>query len=299
MTGTGAAGRPEEEIGLRYWAPDGRLGMYFGSMYLFTSQAPGYRGIIRADMPHLRFLLSSGGHYEFGDGRHEPIPPVGLLGPTMRATRFVLDGPARVIGVPLKPLGWEALGCGSAHLWTDRLYDGAAVRDTGFATMRGALVAAGDEDGALDAVVLALWAFLARRLTPVAPAVARIVSLIDHWLLDGEVPRIERIVARSGLSARQLARYTNRLYGAPPKLLARKYRALSCAPGILVEKKNWTDLCDGGGFYDQSHFIREIKQFLGYTPNQLLHGPEPMARMTVNSANMVGNLTPLDYPDAA
>ncbi|MFX4827852.1 hypothetical protein ABTB65_19075, partial [Acinetobacter baumannii] len=39
-------------------------------------------------------------------------------------------------------------------------------------------------------------------------------------------------------------------------------------------------LCDG--FYDQSHLIREVKQFTGLTPGQLLAAPSPLARMTID-----------------
>ena len=114
------------------------------------------------------------------------------------------------------------------------------------------------------------------------------VSKIDSWLSDTDSPQIEDIVAATGLSARQLARYTNRLYGAPPKMLARKYRALRCASQIVIDKKNWTELCTEGNFYDQSHFIREIKQFLGLTPHQLLNDPTMVAKLTVQRRALTG-----------
>lgn len=282
----------EDTVGLHYWLPDEAGRFFFGSAYLFTTCSETYGGIVRAEMPQLRFLLSGSGFYEFSDGRIEPVPDVGLVGPTMNATRFTLRGAARVIGVPVLPLGWLALGCGAANHWVDRLYDGAPLRDPAFAAQHEALRTAVD----IGAAVAGLQAFLAGRLQPVSPAMRELVSQIDHWLLDGGVPRLERIVADTGLSARQLSRYTNRLYGAPPKLLARKYRALRCASRIVLEKKNWSDLCDGGRFYDQSHFIREIKQFLGYTPHQLLHEPSTIARLAMIGSNRVGRLTPLPCP---
>jgi len=282
----------EDAVGLRYWGPDEGGRFFFGAIYLFTTHSETYRGIVRAEMPQLRFLLSGSGFYEFPGGRTEAIPGVGLVGPTMKATRFTLRGKARVIGVPVLPLGWQALGCDAANHWVDRLYDGDPLSDPAFQAQYEALRAAAD----IDRAVAGLQAFLGKRLRPVPPSTQRLVSLIDHWLLDGGVPQLDRIVADTGLSARQLSRYTNRLYGAPPKLLARKYRALRCATRIVLEKKNWSELCDGGRFYDQSHFIREIKQFLGYTPHQLLHEPSTMSRLAAGSRNMVGNLAPLPHP---
>lgn len=246
-------------------------------------------------MPQLRFLLSSQGYYRFHDGQMVPVPEVGYLGPTMQASRFVLQGEVRVLGVPVLPLGWLALGFDSAHLWANRIYAGRDAPDEGYRDQLKALRFADAREAAglegLDCAVAGLCRFLEGRLKPVSPAMVRLVSLIDQWLIGEDSPRIEDLVAMTGLSARQIARYTNRAYGAAPKLLARKYRALRCARQIVVEKKNWTDLCDDDKFYDQPHFIREIKQFLGYTPYQLLHDPATVARLAVESRNMIGHLS--------
>src|SRR3990167_650492 len=144
--------------------------------------------------------------------------------------------------------------------------------------------ATSDIEGAING----LWSFLRAQLRPARAAMVDLVSRIDTWLSDSDSPRVEDIVEATGLSARQLARYTNRLYGAPPKLLARKYRALRCASQIVIDKKNWTELCDEGNFYDQSHFIREIKQFLGHTPHQLLNDPTAVARLTMQRRALTG-----------
>lgn len=271
-------------VSLRYWEPEEDLRYYIGSIYLFTTSTPGYRDMTRADMPQLRFMLSSGGIYTFFDGTAAETPDVCMLGPTMGATGFVLREAARVIGVSVLPLGWLALGCGDANRCADRLYDVAEVHGAAWRDQLDRLRTASDMDHAVDG----LWDFLRDRLSLVGPAMIDLVSKIDTWLSESDSPRVESIVEATGLSARQLARYTNRLYGAPPKLLARKYRALRCASQIVIDKKNWTELCDEGNFYDQSHFIREIKQFLGHTPHQLLNDPTAVARLTVQRRALTG-----------
>ncbi len=271
-------------VSLRYWEPEDDLRYYIGSVYLFTTIAPGYRDMTRADVPQLRFMLSSGGVYTFYDGTAAETPEICMLGPTMGATGFVLREEAKVIGVSVLPLGWLALGCGDAQRWSDRLYDVAEMHGPPWQDRLERLRAAPDMDEAIDG----LWSFLRSQLKPVNNAMVDLVSKIDAWLSESDSPRVEDIVAATGLSARQLARYTNRLYGAPPKLLARKYRALRCASQIVIDKKNWTELCDEGNFYDQSHFIREIKQFLGHTPHQLLNDPTAVARLTVQRRALTG-----------
>lgn len=274
----------EAKVSLRYWEPSEELRYFFGSMYLFSASSPDYRDMTRADMPQMRFMISAGGEYEFHDGRRAKTPEICMIGPTMGATRFELDGPARVLGVSVLPLGWLALTNDSAHDWADRLCDLEKNGDSGYRERLNALRQCSD----IDAEVEKTWAFLEARLKPVPSAMIDLVAKIDAWLSDSDSPLIDEIVEATGLSARQLARYTNRLYGAPPKLLARKYRALRCASQIVIDKKNWNELCDEGNFYDQSHFIREIKQFLGHTPHQLLSDPTAVARLTVQRRALTG-----------
>lgn len=280
------AGEVGERVGLHYWEPSERMRYFFGSIYYFTAFLPTYRDMTRADMPQLRFMISSTGDYEFHDGQTAPTPEICMLGPTMGATGFALRGEARVLGVSVLPLGWLALGCESAHIWTDRLYDAEKVHGAQYRDELHALRSA--TDGGMDGAVERIWSFLESQLMPVPDQMVDLVSKIDGWLSDSDSPQIDEIIEATSFSARQLARYANRLYGAPPKLLARKYRALRCASQIVIDKKNWTELCEEGSFYDQSHFIREIKQFLGHTPHQLLSDPTAVARLTVQRRALTG-----------
>jgi AraC-like DNA-binding protein len=103
-------------------------------------------------------------------------------------------------------------------------------------------------------------------------------------------PRIESLADVTGLSQRQLARLTNKYYGCPPKLLARKYRALRCSARIALDQESWQALCEDGRFYDQSHFIREIKHFIGLTPHQLQTEPTAVAQLTLLRRSLGGDV---------
>lgn len=284
MVNVGQITQPEPPVSLRYWEPSEQLRFFFGSIYLFTADLTEYQDMTRADMPQLRFMLSGGGNYLFDNDRREPTPDVCMLGPTMGATRFFLKGPAKVFGISVLPLGWLALSCDSAHEWVDKIYDVEKRHGQQFCDQLAHLRNIEDADEAAQS----LWLFLEGQLAAVPQAMVDLVSKVDAWLSDSDSPEIDNIVEATGLSARQLARYTNKLYGAPPKMLARKYRALRCASQIVIDKKNWTELCDEGNFYDQSHFIREIKQFLGLTPHQLLNDPTLVARLTVQRRALTG-----------
>jgi AraC-like DNA-binding protein len=138
------------------------------------------------------------------------------------------------------------------------------------------------------------WAELTRAITPPRQPVWDLLSAIDAWLMDEGSPRIETLAEATGLSPRQLARLANRYYGAPPKLLARKYRALRCSARIALDGESWQQLCEEGGFYDQSHFIREIKHFIGLTPHQLQTEPSAVAQLTLLRRSLGGDVATLN-----
>jgi methylphosphotriester-DNA--protein-cysteine methyltransferase len=111
--------------------------------------------------------------------------------------------------------------------------------------------------------------------------------VVDAWLISDGDPSVESLANQSGLSQRQLERMTKRYYGLPPKKLARKYRALRAAQSLAHG-----DSLDETGlalaFYDQSHLIREVKQFTGLTPGQLRSGQSPLTRATMKGRRALG-----------
>ncbi len=278
-------------VKLRYFAPPDALCPYFGSLYLFSVDIEGFADVTRADVPQLRFMMAGGGHYHFQDGMVLETPEICLLGPTLGATRFLLDRPARVLGVSLLPAGWIMLQGDDASHHTDRPCDMAAG-DSGPA-YRALIERLRDMDDA-DAMAAVTWDFLAGLVRPLSEATWRFLHAVDDWLTGEASPRVEDLVRRTGLSARQVARLTRKLYGAPPKLLARKYRALRCSARIAIDQESWQTLCDDGTFYDQSHFIREIKHFIGLTPHQLQTEPSAVARLTMLRRSLGGDVAVLN-----
>ena len=274
-------------VKLRYIAPPAALRAYVGSLYLFTVSAPTFADQTRADVPQLRFMLEGEGDYHFRDGTVTATPPVCLLGPTMGATRFQLDRPSRVLGLSLLPAGWISLHGGDADAMADRLTDMGAAKGGVLADLLERLRPLGEDADAMAAIC---WAALAPVMRPLRQATWDLLAAVDDWLMGDGSPRPEALAEATGLSARQLARLTNRYYGAPPKLLARKYRALRCSAKIALDGISWQQLCEEGGFYDQSHFIREIKHFIGLTPHQLQTEPSAVAQLTLLRRSLGGDV---------
>ncbi|MCS0599808.1 helix-turn-helix domain-containing protein [Streptomyces sp. LP11] len=82
--------------------------------------------------------------------------------------------------------------------------------------------------------------------------------------------RIAELAADVGWSGDHLGRVFRRQMGLPPKSAARLMRLMSLLACVDAERKRWPELAADHGYSDQSHFIREMREFTGLTPSEYL-----------------------------
>ncbi len=85
-------------------------------------------------------------------------------------------------------------------------------------------------------------------------------ALIDAS--DGTIT-VDELSKAIGLSARQLHRLVNKMIGIGIKDYAKIVRFKKSLREVKKDKAGYFH------YYDQSHYIREVKQYTGYTPDQL------------------------------
>lgn len=259
------------KLALEYAPPADDLKELISSFYLFrVNNEPGEAGaqLERADRAQFRFLLEGGGSWEFCDGKTMGAAPITIIGPTTGPSTGRFEGPIEIFGAGLQPAGWGSLMGIEGDSHTDRLIDATAIFGSGILAVHAALKAA----ETMDAKVAIGNEFTRKLLDRADPAPFWFTRLVDRWLSSASSPDIDELIAESGLSKRQVERMTKRFYGSPPKLLARKYRALRAASALIRHEAGTEDLLEDG-FYDQSHLIRELKQFTGITPGQMHDAP--------------------------
>jgi AraC-like DNA-binding protein len=242
----------------------------------------------RADRAQLRFQLAGHGEYRFSDGKAYRETAATLIGPTSAPVRSVATGPIEMFGCGLMPAGWGALMGHDAGRYANAAVDGSLL----FGDQTEAIVAE-LRAAPTTAEKLAIGNRRMRALFAQRPAPPFwFTRLVDQWLTDNPSPSVEALVTASGLKLRSLERKTKRFYGVPPKTLARKYRALRAATA-LARGDDIAAIIALGAFYDQSHLIREVKQFVGFTPGQLLD-PSPLTRATTGGRKeLAGLVSPL------
>lgn len=263
---------------LRYFLPAAPLRNWVSSYYLFETDAPALRDTLRAELPQVRFRYAGWGTFAYGDLPSVEMPAACLCGPSNIAVRFDAVGPLKIFGAGLLPAGWAALvGAGASEL-CDTVCDlesvagpaaGRALNRMAEATEVREVIAAAD----------AFFLLLSMRAKPPPLWFTRAA---DEWLATSSNPDVNDLVKTTGMSARQIERLTLRVYGATPKLLSRKYRTLQAAVRLgLAPDQGW-EAAAAGAFYDQSHFIRDFKAFIGMTPSQFTAENSPwLNRLTI------------------
>lgn len=277
-------------VELDYQVPPADLQPYVTLFYHFRADVPHFQDVERADHAQIRFRLSEGeGWYDFVDGSRQPAGSLHVIGPTTGPIGSHADGPVEIVGMGVQPAGWAAMLGIEASAMLNRAIDGQHLFGRRMAAARDAMLDAPDR-GAKYAIA---ERFVREAVAGADTRAVQFAREIDAWLAGSASPDIEELVAATGLSRRHVERRCKTLYGAPPKVLARKYRALRAAVALASGHAS-LDTLIGEGFYDQSHLIREMKQFTGLTPRQMRTEPSLLAQLTIRQrAALAGQVHPI------
>jgi AraC-like DNA-binding protein len=263
-------------ISLEYEACSGKLGELISSFYSFQYRGDPTVETERADRAQIRFYLRGQGEYRFATGDVDSSYDVTIVGPTTQSYETTAEGNMNIFGWGLTPAGWAALMGSQAGKWADRAFDARIIFGDSILELHREIKAS---TNLLEQAAIAKAAS-AKIFKNAQTAPFEFTTLVDNWLIRNIDPVVDELAVASGLSIRQLERMTKRFYGMPPKKLARKYRALraahALANGDRLDENNM-----GVVFHDQSHLIREVKQFTGLTPGQLKAGASPLTRATM------------------
>ena len=198
------------------------------------------------------------------------------------------EGPWIAVGASLSPLGWAALTGQPASDHIDRLpraseFLGDAV-DQFAADLTRRLV--GEEiSGEQACVELSQW--IGDNLRAVPSAHEKVIESTIGWLGSSLNPDLEKLFGELRYSRRQSERLVERYFGLPPATLARKFRALRAA--ALLAQDGLSDVAESeiaAAFADQSHMIREIRRFCGYTPSRLGGPGDPIFHTMIRLKNL-------------
>jgi len=168
-------------------------------------------------------------------------------------------GETNTIGIRLRSWAAGATLNTAADLVTDQILEGRAVAPQLCATITETLnKAGGDPLRAIGALLRFLSQASKLRDEKAVIAVSR------GEAEDGQC-RVDDLAQDAGISARQLDRLMLANVGVTPKLFLRMLRFRK-AIQLHDRHQSWAQIAAECGYHDQSHLVREFKQFAGESP---------------------------------
>lgn len=242
---------------------------------------------VPAMLPNLHIRLKGTSSYVFADGQRIEAAPVVLIGPTNAAYRVELSADATVLAAGLLPLGWLSLIRFPATELADRLIDGTDFWGEGPCALALEKLTARRIDGGHTSIVENLLSSVGR-----APRNSDLVAVVDHWLEASPELSIDDLSRSLGIGRRHLQRMMLEVYGAPPKALAMKYRALRAAASMATNRQ--AILMDAlPGYADQAHLTRDFRRFIGVPPGTFIRERASVTAGTFAGRHLAGAIRPL------
>ena len=201
----------------------------------------------------------------------EPASVSALQGPLTRIKRFKIDNAFGIFGVYLYPYSIPVLfGIPAAELsnqmpdlFTLLGKEGAALEET-------MMLAANNNER-----VKIITEFLEERLGKNQHRQHCVFSSIQFIIQCKGMVKIENVADQYFISQRQFERKFREFSGLTPKLFSRIVRFHAACQHFGNSDKSLTELAYDCGYYDQSHFIHDFKEFSGTSSQGIISPARP------------------------
>ena len=273
---------------LSYFDPPDRLSRHILASFFFDSEQVEILDRHPGALGQFLIVPEGSGVAHFADHSDHLTPGAYMFCGFSRSIDIEISGPWVNIGASLSPLGWAALTGEPASDHYDRVRPadtlmGREARD--FADSVCARFHSGGLSGEEACHELVDW--LGKRLSSIVHRHEVVIERTIGWLGSSLNPPVDALFESLGYSRRQGERLVERYFGLPPAALARKFRAVRAA--ALLSQKNLSDEAEAeiaSAFVDQSHMIREIRHFCGYTPSRLGGPSDPIFHVLIRLKNL-------------
>jgi AraC-like DNA-binding protein len=186
---------------------------------------------------------------------------------------FYLENTGRsgIFGIKLQPTALTNLFGLNMKDITNKVIDLSSVKQIPIQNLSDVLVSQATYDAKLEAATDFFKEASRHRngVSPVEAAVKRI--LFEHGMIS-----VAELTGIAHVGERQLENLFKKYVGLSPKLFTRIIR-FSYIFELIREQKTWSDLAYEAAFYDQSHFIRNFKDFTGENPADYQFDDKTMA----------------------
>jgi AraC-like DNA-binding protein len=269
----------DDRLTVEYERPDPRLSSYVSGYHRTTLRLGSGERIKDVFFPgwaNVRFSVGAEPwQVRLGRRTFAPAPDAALFGPSSHAG-YVEAGSGTLVGADMTPVGWARLFGEDASGFADRVVP--LDRLIGPDAMRLAAELAGG--GAPKPIFDAFFLARLERAPAEPPDVAALLAALD----DTGIDTVTALAERLGASLRTLSRVSRCAFGFTPKLLLRRARFMRALTAALaVGRGRWSEALGPAGYYDQSHFLKDCRLFLGCSLGAFEAYPKPLADLSVEA----------------
>ncbi|MEM1434570.1 MAG: helix-turn-helix domain-containing protein [Pseudomonadota bacterium] len=232
---------------------------------VFAKAEPGQSIRVEPVSDSVTLVFGLGSRWTFSTVDGESLhTSAALFGPMCRPQRVINDDSGRCLEVSLPP--WLASEIFSSELVSTR--SPLSIAGELDAAVRG-YVEAVTTSPDLEAAAKALVKFLGDRQA----AKKRVTRTEVQWAwkrLTGRQPvTVESLAKEIGWSERHFANLYSDAIGCSPKRSSQLTRFLTAHQMLLENPVSMVEVSASSGYYDQSHMIRNFREFAGLTPKQV------------------------------
>lgn len=192
----------------------------------------------------------------------------GISGQSQKFRRFITRENFGIFGVYLYPYAVPQLFSFSATDVSNQIVSLAELLGKEGAELTEKMLTAIDNTHR----TLLISAFLEKRLDRKSERISPVIHAVNQVIHAEELVNVRALAKNFDLSTRQFERKFKELAGFSPKLFSRIIRFQSAAGRYGANLPRLTDIAYDCGYYDQSHFIHDFKEFSGYHPKTFFSG---------------------------
>lgn len=190
-----------------------------------------------------------------------------IVGAVTRKYSYRLSGAGKIFGVKFRPGGFCPFVNRPVSGFTDSQLPVGEVFGVNNETFINDILSC-HEDTAMVAIA---EDFLRSRMPlHLDKNIEKVNHIIETISSSRWITRVEQLVSSLKIEKWMLQRLFNTYVGVSPKWVIRKYRIHEILERMEQGDLDWHQLITDLGYFDQAHFIRDFKEFVGKPPTEYL-----------------------------
>lgn len=223
-------------------------------------------------------VFNLGPTYQTGliPGNWSPTPRVFLTGQATQRYHLNLQEAIDVVGIVFRPTGLFHLLQIPLKEFTDQRIDASLIMDQEILEIWERLGEASSPETRIQLLI----PFLEKRLLTRGATWDVIDAIAEEIFVHKGVLSLQHLLADYSLSTRQFQRKFQKQVGISPKFYS-KLRRFSHICSLLIRQEviDWHEMVYLGGYFDQSHFIKDFLAFMKENPTTYYQSPQELARL--------------------